>query len=155
MHQHADDIVAFRGKNAFLSNFAPSTVYILVGTKWVKCPTVEHAYQASKTLDQHERLRIISCATPKDAKDRGNSVDVVSYWEEVKRVVMLELLRQKFSHVPLQRALRDTGRAQLIEGNMHHDNYWGACMCAMCDEDGAEGENWLGQLLMRVRRDIR
>lgn len=150
----------FDGRYKWLSNFAPSTVYILIGTKWVKCPTVEHAFQASKTLSQDQRRRIIAAHSPAMAKQLGRNVRVVSYWEEVKIVVMLELLRQKFSHKALAARLVATHDIPIIEGNRWHDNFWGVCRCGRTDVENVHdgclgGENWLGKLLMRVRKDIR
>lgn len=142
----------FEGRYAWLSNFAPSNVYILVGMKWVRCLTVEHAYQASKTLINSERLEIIRAPTPSQAKRLGQQVHISSYWEHVKKVVMLELLRQKFSRVKMLRRLQRTASMELLERNTWHDNYWGSCICETC-MDG--GENWLGKLLMRVRKDNR
>jgi ribA/ribD-fused uncharacterized protein len=149
----------FSGHYAFLSNFSPTSVYILIGTKWTRCPTVEHGFQASKTLVRHQRERIVSAASPGEAKRLGQHVSRVSYWDEVKIVVMLELLRQKFSHSQLRNRLLRTEDIPLIEGNHWHDNFWGVCVCGndasslgACD---GSGHNWLGKLLMRVRRDIR
>ena len=146
------DITSFSGRYAFLSNFSPASVYILIGTKWVRCITVEHAYQASKTLDQDWRRKIISAPTAGDAKCLGQRAPLVSYWPDVRTVVMLELLRQKFSRSAVfRRKLISTSNAHLVEGNHWHDNFWGACQCGQC----WGGQNWLGQLLMRVRRDVR
>lgn len=155
-----EPIQLFDGKHRWLSNFAPSTVYILIGMKWVKCPTVEHAFQASKTLSQDERRKIVSANSPYTAKHLGRSVRVVSYWEEIKIVVMLELLRQKFSRKELAKRLVNTLDAPLVEGNYWHDNFWGVCRCGSRDvpdvrDSCTGGENWLGKLLMRVRKDIR
>lgn len=146
------DITEFSDRHSFLSNFHPAPVYILIGTKWVKAPTVEHAYQASKTISQHHRRRIIDASTPGEAKRMGRKVSRVSYWDEVKRIVMLELLRQKFSRSKLIDQLLRTQTVQLIEGNNWHDNFWGVCVCDKCRDTG--GENWLGKLLMRVRKDL-
>lgn len=153
-------IQTFDGKYRWLSNFAPSTVFILIGLKWVKCPTVEHAFQASKTLSQDERRRIVAANSPVTAKHFGRGVRIVSYWEEIKIVIMLELLRQKFSHKPLAAKLVATGDAPLVEGNNWHDNFWGVCRCGRVavehQHDGCTGgDNWLGKLLMRVRKDLR
>lgn len=155
-------ITSFSGKHSFLSNFHKSSVYILVGTKFVRCNTVEHGYQASKTISQHWRRRIVEAPSPGEAKRMGQNVRRVSYWDEVKLIVMLELLRQKFSRSSvLAEQLKQTGEALLVEGNHWHDNFWGKCICERCfmecvDKDGAStAENWLGKLLMRVRKDLR
>ena len=44
----------FDGKYAFLSNFAESKISF----EGLTYPTVEHAFQAAKTLDEEERLYI-------------------------------------------------------------------------------------------------
>lgn len=151
------DVSTFAGRHAFLSNFHPVPVRILVGGDWVKCATVEHAYQASKTLNKRWRTKIIECPTPGAAKRMGNKIERVCYWDDVKKIVMLELLRQKFARAAFQRALLNTGSAPLTEGNNWHDNFWGQCWCG-CGEDKEGkhiGENWLGRLLERIRTDVR
>ena len=57
------------------------------------------------------------------------------------------LLQQKFSFTVLKRQLLETGAAELIEGNYWGDRYWGVCK--------GVGDNWLGKLLMTVRKEIR
>ena len=152
-----NDINDFSGRYNFLSNFYPVSVYILIGKKWVRCATVEHAFQASKTLSQHQRRRIVDATSPSMAKHIGRHVIRASYWEDVKTVIMLELLRQKFSRSDLIDRLLRTQDAQLIEGNNWHDNFWGVCACG--NGIGSDGQcngglNWLGKLLMRVRKDL-
>ena len=151
------DVSFFSGRYDFLSNFSPAPVYIMVGKLWVKCATVEHAYQASKTLDMRWRSKIIDAPTPGAAKRIGWKVEKVIYWEEVKTVVMLELLRQKFTRAKMRTSLLATKDMPLIEGNNWHDNFWGQCFCG-CGEDRSGnkiGENMLGRLLERVRTDVR
>ena len=147
------DIDSFSGRYAFLSNFSPASVYILIGTKWIRCVTVEHAYQASKTCNQYWRRKIVDTSTPEDAKRLGQRAPLAVYWDDVKTVIMIELLRQKFSSSQFRRRLIATGQMDLIEGNHWHDNFWGSCRCTACQL--VEGQNWLGILLMRVRKDIR
>lgn len=153
----------FAGRHKFLSNFFPSPVYILIGMKWVKCATVEHAYQASKTLDPLKRGRIVDAPTPYAAKELGQAVRCVTYWNDVKKIIMLELLRQKFERKVFADKLRRTDGHALIEGNHWHDNFWGVCLCERCCETCKTNStltettagNWLGRLLERVRKDIR
>ena len=131
----------FTGVNRFLSNFYASMVI----HDGIKYPTVEHAYQAAKTLDFAERWRISQLPYPGDAKKAGRRVKLRPDWEKVKRMIMQELLIQKFILNPgLKKKLLDTGNAELIEGNYWGDTFWGACK--------GEGKNHLGQLLMAVRR---
>lgn len=155
------DITSFAGRYEFLSNFHPSPVRILIGAEWAKCATVEHAYQASKTLNKRWRTKIVECPTPGAAKRMGNKIERVVYWDDVKTIIMLELLRQKFSRAKFRHKLLATGSRSLIEGNHWHDNFWGVCSCDRRDSefgalDGCNGgQNWLGRLLERVRADVR
>lgn len=157
MTRHA--VHTFEGRYAFLSNFHPSPVYIMVGARWVKCATVEHAYQASKTLHPDTRFTVATADTPGAAKQLGRIIKRVGYWDDVKTIIMLELLRQKFSRSPLRARLKNTHDMHLIEGNHWHDNFWGVCECDFCrdahTETRTEPLNMLGKLLMRVRKDVR
>ena len=65
---------------------------------------------------------------------------------------MLDLLRQKFRNPKLRELLLGTGEAVLVEGNLHHDNYWGNRKCKKCAE--IPGNNQLGKLLMQVRTEL-
>jgi ribA/ribD-fused uncharacterized protein len=147
-----NSVLEFTGRNEFLSNFHRSHVYIMIGAKWVRGPTVEHGFQAQKTLSPEKRQCIVEAPTPGEAKKLGRQLIQVGYWEDVKRIIMLELLRQKFSRRALAKRLLATGDMPLVEGNYWHDNYWGVCRCNGPECTG--GENWLGKLLMRVRKDI-
>lgn len=140
----------FRGPFAFLSNFFPAPV------TWegVEYPTVEHAYQAAKTLDPEEREKVRRATTPELAKKMGQRLTLRPDWPEMKVEVMRSLLRQKFQrHADLKELLRKTGDAHLVEGNTWHDNFWGACGCASCN--GQPAQNWLGRLLMEVRQELK
>ena len=114
-------ITSFSGAYAFLSNFYPCEV--MLDGEWYK--SVEHAYQAAKTLNLEERRRIASMPTPGKAKRAGRAVKLRENWEQIKCQVMLQLLRQKFSDARLKELLLDTKDAELIEVNNHKDNYWG------------------------------
>lgn len=133
----------FEGEHAFLSNFHPG------GPN-----TVEHGFQANKTLDSGWFNRILAAPTPGKAKRLGRKAPLRPDWENVKVPVMLDLLRVKFSVPALRERLLATGNAELIEGNTWHDNFWGDCTCGRpeCQEPG---NNTLGDLLMQVRAEIR
>lgn len=136
-------IDSFSGEHEFLSNFSPSPVE--VDGFWY--PTVEHAFQALKSLDESERATIREASTPGRAKRLGRQVALSQDWEEVKVEVMRELLRLKFSReTKLATMLLDTGKAELVEGNHWHDTFWGVC--------NGEGQSVLGKLLMSVRDEL-
>lgn len=126
---------------AFLSNFYSAPV-TFEGTTF---PTVEHAFQAAKTLDKTERLKVLTM-TPGQAKRFGRHVQLRSDWESIKVDIMTQLVRQKFSHEPLCSKLLATGSEELVEGNWWHDTFWGVC--------NGVGENHLGQILMQIRTEL-
>lgn len=140
----------FTNEFTFLSNFHPSPI-TYQGREW---PTVEHAFQAQKTLFEGERELIRSAQTPGKAKRLGRKVSFLRPdWEEVKADIMHELLLLKFTqNRELMEKLVDTGHAHLVEGNGWHDNTWGDCTCDRCS--GIQGKNLLGKLLMKVREHI-
>lgn len=140
-------VIRFKGAYRFLSNFYPARVKM----GEIEFPTVEHAYQAAKTVDETERREIAAALTPGKAKRHGREVTLRPDWERIKIQVMLELLRQKFRHPELGASLRLTGDAVLVKGNNWHDCEWGACFCNKCL---GTGDNMLGQLLMQVREEI-
>lgn len=136
------EIKSFTGKYSFLSNFYPCKVMF----EGVRYPSVEHAFQAAKTLDNKERINFSVMRTPATAKYFGRRIHLREDWEEVKDGVMLECLRAKFSNPTVKQLLLSTGDDILIEGNAHGDRYWG--------QVGGVGKNRLGELLMKVRNEL-
>lgn len=127
----------------FLSNFYPSTIYV-DGRAY---KTVEHAYQAHKTLNEDSRDLIRRSSSPAEAKKLGRCVPMRPDWDEVKVSLMRDFIRKKFENPFLEPMLLQTGESQLIYGNTWNDRFWGVCRGA--------GENWLGKILMEVREEIR
>ena len=76
----------------------------------------------------------------------GRKVTLQAGWDSMRVAVMRELLRTKFSDNVLRALLLETGHADLVEGNSWQDVFWGVCR--------GKGENWLGRLLMEVRREV-
>ena len=140
-------IAMFDGKYAFLSNFETSPFTV----DGVTFPTVEHWFQAFKTLDPEEFREIAAADTPGKAKRMGRHVTLRPDWEEVKVDVMREGLRKKFAIPRFRTMLLATGDEELMEGNTWHDRTWGRCVCEKC---GGQGQNLLGQLLMELRDEI-
>lgn len=139
-----EEISGFTGIHQYLSNFWEACV-TMEGKVY---PTTEHAFQAAKTLDPDERRQIRMEVTPGRAKRLGRKVALRHDWDEIKEGVMLELVRQKFTtHPELARRLIHTGNARIVEENHWNDTLWGVC-------DGV-GENRLGEILMRVRSELR
>src|SRR6185369_12364800 len=91
------EITLFKGPYSFLSNFFPSPVKFQ-GNGWATLvPTVEHAYQASKTLDLKQQAKIAGAKTPALAKKLGRSCLLRLDWESVRLLTMDKYLRMKFA----------------------------------------------------------
>lgn len=145
-----EKIKKFREHYWFLSNFSFSPIEF-AGQKW---PTAEHFFQALKTTDPAERERIRRVERPSEAKRLGRHVALKSHWNEKRNLHMFFVLRLKFKqNLDLAQKLLATGDAILEEGNHHHDNYWGNCLCFHCKD--IKGENHLGKLLMQVREELK
>ena len=136
----------FENEFEFLSNF-PLCDITLFGIKFT---TPEHAYQASKTFCEAERIRISKLPTPGKAKRAGKKIELKgelrSDWEEVKINVMSEILKQKFSQQPFKDLLLNTGDIEIVEDNDWEDEFWGVC--------NGIGDNHLGKLLMKIRHEL-
>jgi ribA/ribD-fused uncharacterized protein len=130
----------FQGEYRFLSNFFIEPD----GT------TVEHEFQAAKTIIPSEHNAVLNAATPGIAKRMGRKVTLREDWEDIKLKVMEYYVTVKFQHHDsLATRLRATGNATLIEGNTWNDRYWGV------DLGSGVGENHLGQILEKVRYTLR
>lgn len=133
----------FSGSYQFLSNFYICDI-VYDGLTY---PSVEHAYQAAKTLSIADREVIQQTISPKIAKKLGKHLEIRSDWNDIKLSIMTELVYQKFTvHNELADKLMSTADAELIEGNWWGDRYWGQC--------NGIGENYLGKILMSVRKHI-
>ena len=143
----------FEGEYAFLSNFYSSPiVFNAEGDTKIIAETVEHYFQASKTLDLKEALNILAAPTPGVSKRLGRKCRLRSDWEKIKDAVMRDALIKKFEDAKLREKLIATGDEYLKEGNWWHDNYWGSCSCDRCND---HGQNRLGLLLMEIREKIK
>lgn len=140
-----NQIATFDGEFRFLSNFYHSPFTTRRGQL---VQTVEHAFQAAKTLNVDEQAAILAATTPGEAKRLGRRATMRPDWDTLRLRVMAELLRLKFAEgTPLATKLLETRYAELVEGNTWGDRFWGVC-------DGV-GENHLGHLLMQRRYELR
>jgi ribA/ribD-fused uncharacterized protein len=131
----ADAITSFKG--TFLSN--------MVGG-------VEYLFVAAKTDDPAEKARVMQAKTPYDAKRLGRAATLRLDWEQIKVIVMIDLIAQKFAPgSEYAEKLLATGDVMLVEGNTWNDRIWGAVW------DGKQwvGHNHLGKILMGRRAELR
>jgi hypothetical protein len=119
-----EKLMLFEGEHAFLSIDSPATVH-LDGQAF---PSVALAFNAAKEL--HDRLR------PGMQRE----------WDDKRPALMRRLLRSKFSHPQLRKALLETGDKHLSHVAADADPFWHA--------PGGEGENGLGRILMELRAQL-
>ena len=133
----------FRGEYYFLSNFYNSK-FTYRGLEYLNA---EAAFQSMKCIKIADRKSFTNLA-PNDAKKLGRRVRLRDDWEDIKYTVMEEIVYEKFNqNLDLQAKLLNTGNAELIEGNTWGDTCWGIC--------NGVGKNMLGQILMRVRTQLK
>lgn len=132
-----------RGKFRWLSNFEPSPIEI----DGLVYPTVEHSYQASKSLDIQDRIPFTQTLDPSWAKKQGQKLPLRNDWEVIKLDVMEQCLRQKFKPgTELANKLIATYPAKLVEKNWWNDKFYGVC--------NGNGLNNLGNLLEKIREEL-
>lgn len=145
-------------RDNWFSNFKSSPIFLAdTDTNY---PTVEHAFQAAKSLDIKERVRIGKLASPNAAKKAGRKVELRPHWEEIKLAVMWICLCAKFSDEYWYKELKLTGEEEIVEWNNWGDKIWGI-PCHQTDVgfwvpyEKLCGENLLGRLLMHCRNHSR
>lgn len=137
-------ILRFYGEYSFLSNFyeVPVMYDFLYGSS-------EAAYQAQKCANQKEFQKFTEYR-PAQAKKIGRRIEVRPDWNEIKVLVMKDIVWAKFRQNPeIAQLLLETGDSEIIEGNRWHDTFWGV------DLKTGEGENHLGKILMETRAKLR
>ena len=134
-------IKEFQGKNRIYSNFYICNVKVY----GIVYKSAEHAYQAMKATNKEDREYIREAPTPGQAKRRGRNIKIRSNWKGIRVGIMKHVVTCKFEQ---NRYLMDklilTDDEVLEEGNNRKDDFWGIYR--------GEGENWLGKILMEVRK---
>jgi len=128
------------------SNFSLHAVTI----DGISYQTTEHYFQAQKFVNEKIQRRIINANTPNEAArlGRNRNFPLRKGWESMKDDVMLTAIRAKMEqHEDVREALLSTGDAILVE-HTARDSYW-------ADGGDGSGKNRLGQILMKVRDELR
>ncbi len=143
-------IDSFRDNFYFLSNMFPLSTPIYHQN--IGYDSSEHLFVALKSLDPNVRLHIARQKNGFAAKREGKKIALRPNWNGIRGGVMKYVIRRKFCDNMLAQMLIRTEPATLIEGNKHHDNFWGTCMCENCKFK--PGRNLSGQTLMEVRTEL-
>ena len=170
------DSIFFSSKSKSYSEFSNfyEAPFVLDNIEW---KTVEHYFQAQKFEDKTYQYYIRMASTPNKAKLLGNQkkhfryitskihpilckellfgivdkykhLKLKSNWEEIKDDIIYNAVFAKFSqNESLKKILLDTEPRKLYEST-RNDTYWGI------GKDGT-GKNKLGQILMKVRVDLK
>lgn len=152
------DIISFKDKHSYLSNFYDfgKLGYALTSEldeSSHKFYTTESLYQCLKS--ETPNFALFSVLNPYHSKQTGKTVKLRPEWNQIKHRVMSELVDKKFDIPILSKMLLETANSNLIEGNLHHDNFFGACSCIKCSESIIPKMNILGKLLMSKRTYIK
>ena len=134
------------GDYGCFSNFSPHPI-TLKGKTW---PTSEHYFQSQKFAGTSDEEEVRQAGSPMVAARMGRSRKrpLRQDWEAVKDSIMHEAVLAKFTqHADLRGVLLATGDATIVE-HTSNDAYWG-------DGGDGGGRNKLGQILMRVREELR
>lgn len=119
----------------------------------------EALYQAMKFphLPDVQRV-IVDQKSPMSAKmmAKPHRLEIRSDWEEVKVDIMWWVLRVKLRQNALMfaKALEETTHLDIVEKSSK-DRFWGALNASENGLPMLEGANVLGQLLMKLRADLR
>ncbi|CAM9732457.1 unnamed protein product [Choristocarpus tenellus] len=141
---HPDAIREFVGDYECFANTYRCSVSLCGDTETY--PSVEHAFQASKTNDQGIRASIRVAKNGIEAKKAARVVKTTEEWKSSAEKTMEGLVRDKFRrNAKAREVLLSTGRVKLVFSNQHSDRVWGVC-------DG-KGQNKLGKLLELVRAE--
>lgn len=140
---HTDSVVkGFFGEYRWLSNYHVCPVVY----ESLEYKSSEAAYQAAKTTDEYLR-KVISEMEPDKSRKAGRSFKARKDWDRMKKKVMYEVLKDKFTrNVDLREKLLNTGSKYLEETNYWGDTYWGV-------HEG-KGKNQLGEVIMQIRKEI-
>jgi len=110
--------------------------------------------------DKEALKKIMASEDPKEQKALGREVkgfSEISWNRTAKEVVYIANLA-KFSEPELKKVLLDTGNKELVEASPY-DTIWGIGLGEddpdRLDKSKWKGTNWLGEVLMRVRRELR
>lgn len=134
----------FKGEYAWLSNFAPVT--ILFGN--IEYPSVENAYMSAKN-DTPEWKEFCANHEPNVVKKQSKTIILRPDWDRIKLSVMYKCLKAKYIQEPYRTKLLETGFENIQEGNYWNDEFWGINLKT------GDGENFLGRLIMEIRRMLR
>lgn len=125
--------------------------------------TAEQYMMASKARhfkDEETLAKILATGEPSRQKALGRQVKnfSVEEWSKVSRDYVRVANLAKFSDPVLKKVLLDTGDREIVEASPY-DKIWGIGLGVndprSLDKSQWQGLNWLGEVLMQVRKELR
>lgn len=118
------------------------------------------AMKADYFGDNDTKERIMNTKDPSEQKSLGRQVSNFDKeaWDAVSRGFVYKANMAKFSDPKLKKELLDTGDREIVEASPY-DKIWGIGLSV--NDPRAEhkkqwrGTNWLGEVLMKVRNDLK
>lgn len=117
------------------------------------------AMKAEYFGDEDIKSKIMATKNPGDQKAFGRIVKGfdAEAWNAVSRGFVYKGNMAKFTDSHMKRALLQTGNRELVEASPY-DRIWGIGMSTahedILDKAKWRGTNWLGETLMKVRKDL-
>ena len=139
----------------FYIYFSPYTAHA-VGLDGVAYPTVEHAYQCQRYVDEDIKNEILNARSPMLAWQVSRKYRHLQIPEfkndDYQREVMKRIMRLKAEqHDEVRQALLDSGDQQIIKHILTYppgNGYWD-------DGENGEGRNEMGRIWMELREEFR
>lgn len=152
----SDGELYFASQYSYLSNFSPAVIV----HEDIVYQTAEHFYQAEKCLhaqDESRRKQVIAAITPLEAKRIADDIKSTPEWRNVRDEVMKTVLEEKFKqNQSLANKLLTTGDMILNEAtNNQHFGIGVSINSREIRDKSYKGNNMLGQLLMKLRTDLK
>lgn len=142
-------IAEFKDEYAFLSNFYECEMTY----KGRTFQSSEAAFHSEKCAVESDKDKFVGIA-PDASKKLGRKIALRSDWNTVREHIMFDIVREKFlQNEDLAAKLLATGDSYLMEGNWWRDQFWG--VYPETGIPGVDGLNVLGQILMRVRAELK
>lgn len=152
-----DEMVLFYGGP--FSQWFPSDIEI-DGINYCTAEQFMMAMKADYFGDDETKRKIMATQNPSEQKALGRQVANFDKeaWDAVSRGYVYQANMVKFSSPSLNRFLKDTKDKIIVEASPY-DRIWGIGRAVddprSLDKSQWRGTNWLGEVLMKVRNDLK
>ena len=134
--------------------------FVVDGVKYYTAEQYMMAMKARHFGDADSEEKIMKTWNADEQKALGRKVKnfVPEVWSQVSKDYVFKGNLAKFSNPRLKELLLATGDLEIVEASPH-DKIWGIGLSAAdpraLDKSEWQGTNWLGEVLMRVRKELK